>query len=535
MVDNKYFDFEALPDEILLLIISYLPCKTLISMCSLSHFWRQLICNSQTFRREFEFIKDGAITEDSVIAYVAKNVPEIVRINASNPLFWQILEEESPVPEDSMVEPDPEMYFSLPRFLTRCRAIRNDDISRNRFVDLCDMVEQADPSDKLDYDPISPTIPLDSFTWRYWSSSPLIDDLLDYATFAEICTHIHLRLNTWDTAVWECESNSDQSDSGIVWEILRGVQMLSIPLDAMMTYFCAAAENSQVHLGIKYLRFLVQPGSSVTIESQQLRWGQQFENLHDLIINDDVHGDFYSPRPRHEISQDLLAQILLAMPNLGKLVLCDFHVLSDDEKQECLDMRQRKCILHVDFSGTEFACGFPLLSDKCYYIMLRRSPHIADLLGAGTKCVSIFQHSTFIDLSGNSEITDAMLINNWIFAEVLERGYWRGRIALRNCPGLRFSSQLHEHLMHYHTIDLSRNEAVTDDVLSGLLQIADAAPDRLESPWFVDVSRTSVTEQAYKRFMKQYKHVHVDWCRSEEIGESFKEKNREKMISDSMT
>ncbi|KAK7205339.1 hypothetical protein BZA70DRAFT_267186 [Myxozyma melibiosi] len=535
-VESKYLDLEALPREILLLIISYLPCKTLVSMCSLSHFWRELICNSQTFRREFEFIKDGTVTEDSVVAYIAKNVPGFVRINAMNPLFWRIREEELPALEGSRVEYDEEIFLSLPRFLARYSAIKRDNISMRRFIDLCtkQTVEEEWKGER-ELDPISSELVWHNFSARFlYLCSPLSDIMFEDWSFREICTHIHLRLNTWDTTVWKCGSNKDKYNSRIAREILGGARMLSLPLDAMMSFLCSVVEDSRVQPSVEYLRFLVQPGSSVTIESKPLRYSDKFEGLRVLIINDAKQGDSCSPPPRHEISQNLLAQILQAMPDLRKLVLCDFHVSSDDgsglEKQEVLDMRQCKRLLRVDFSGTKFACGFPLLSDRLYHsIKLCRSPHIANMLEAGSKGLCVFPRTLTLDLSGNSDITDAIMLN--YFIHMYERGCLTGELALRNCPGLGFSSQLHEHLMHYHTIDLSRNKAVTDDVLSGLLQTADAARKRFSNPLATNVCRTSMTEQTYRRMMKQNKLVHAYWCGLEESRESLAEKRWEESIS----
>ncbi|KAK7205338.1 hypothetical protein BZA70DRAFT_153402 [Myxozyma melibiosi] len=507
-IDKKQRSLQALPREILLEIISYVPSRTLIALCNHSHFWRGLIHDNPTFWRDLEFSADETAADESAVLYVEKYAANLIHMQA-------VLEGcggscSSEDDEDSLEDVQiPLILISPERCLARYRLAKYDDDDDGDDKSL----EREEP---VVYNARRPLWPEQIKEKLLQVAKDILEERQDFVWREKfVWPLINLQLATWDPAVWGVGSSADPYDCRVAWEFLRCVESIHMPLGDMMTFFarCAAAEKKE-SLRIFSLRFFPQSGSPVNIRSKQLELGT-FYSLSVLSLN--VSDDEVScspPRPRAQISQNMLAQLVRSFPELRMLELHDFLVSSDSSDQGKLEMRN---VRHVDFSGTEFECGFPLLKGECHFLTLVRSPHVADLFGSEGRAEGLLQHLWFIDLSDNPDITDTMIIDylDHISSEHIPGGLFGsdGLLALRNCPRLEFSSQLLERLyIYFGVIDISQNKAVTDHVLSELLQVADVDRTReLGNPLDVNVSRTSVTEEAYKRSKNQHKSVKLYW------------------------
>ncbi|KAK7205313.1 hypothetical protein BZA70DRAFT_152507 [Myxozyma melibiosi] len=439
IADSKRHRIETLPYDILFKVVSYLPTKTVIAMCSLSRFWEELIQDMPTFWRDLEFITDGTEADDNPVKYNAKNAPEIVQINLADNTNGTVLHRKA--------------FLSLHRFLARF-----DAIERNKNMG----------SVSLDTSHI--------YRIMYQIAEEIQGNRLSLAYARHVMCSI-----TPNSALRRSDANASQYACGLPWELLRIASRLHVPLDMLAIIIRTAVEKGEQALRPAHIQVVPQSAASNPIVYKELRCGQLFRSLKSLVFSESEHWNPCPPRSRHEISQNLLARLLEATPVLSTLALWHFHVLSDvgsgrRGKEETLYLRQQPKLYEVDFSGTMFASGLPLLSDKCECFLLRRSPHVADFLKT-----DYLQRAKILNLSDNPDITDAILLESLSYKRLGRFEYPTGLIWLENCTGLEFSSQLLKLLYaHYHTIDISQNQAVTDDVVSDLLQ--EAAEARSSSP-----------------------------------------------------
>ncbi|KAK7205340.1 hypothetical protein BZA70DRAFT_277873 [Myxozyma melibiosi] len=395
MSDSKPRDLlELLPYEIRLIIIPYLPFPAMRTMMGYSDTWKHLIMSHPRYLQIFEISIPyvPAKTVPDYLAHFTSKAEGIVRISIENQfdrgmedanscwsnrykmpydesqfeLLTRMLWHDDPLggKRDMLGarEIDRELYVSLPLFLSRYKAAI---IRGNHATDL----EWHDP-------------------WKIMLSD-LIGKELFVKYFTTRTVGIDLRVNKWDPEVWGGERGTGEDVSDRAWEIIDHVRMLHVPLDAMTTFFRRVAQNSR-KLQTSYLRFSTPPGSSaVTVTKSDIpqfkssKLGAKIEVL--ILCPDEDQDSQLCHRPRHVISQKYLSELLSIMPNLQALVLRDFHVLADDDseqqhEQPMLDLRSFKQLCHVDFSGSEFENGLPLLDQHCSRITLRRSRHLTDLL-----------------------------------------------------------------------------------------------------------------------------------------------------------
>ncbi|KAK7205336.1 hypothetical protein BZA70DRAFT_267183 [Myxozyma melibiosi] len=483
--DGKSSRLQDLPHEVLFLILSYLPQSTWVVLQNSSPFWRTYIHNNPAFWRNLEYVTTakaaGAVpmafgAKNKDVQYVEDNTPELVRlrieVHFSAQFSYAGANNRAPV-----------ILFSLPRFLSLYGAAKKNDgikVSPERAM----MLRSA------------------------LIAKPILEPQFKIKTNTH-WPHITLRLNRWDPAVWGPGDHEGRDDRQSAWELLGFAEKLDMSLETMEPFLCRLVDKMSITLKSTSLRFFAQSGSQVTIENKQLQFGHQFFNLKKLSINGPSRD---APGFRHEISQNTLAQVLNAMPKLEELVLCDFYVTSDKESGQ--GKREKKLSLlklkSLDISGSKFASGFPSLSSKCKSINLSRSPHTAYVLGGANRGARTLQRADDLDLSETATLTDTMLLEYLCDPDNEPKSIMNRHLALSNCPKLEFSPEMINRITrHYMVLDLSGNKAVTDAVLSKVLKGAEVI--QVPGGRMIDVRRTSVTERAYKRAMKQPANVFLLW------------------------
>ncbi|KAK7205334.1 hypothetical protein BZA70DRAFT_153318 [Myxozyma melibiosi] len=486
--DSKGRSLETLPHEILLMIISYLPSEKLIALYSLSDFWSDLINNSSTFWGELEFIPDGKIVDDSAVASIVKKALGIMRIEPDPDFRYR----------SYGTKPDryPAIFISLECLFSRYSEIGRGNSSCLYSFKAKLLSTKQSPAERG----AEGREEVYRIASEYISNHYPVKACIDW------------RMNRISPAAFLDLGEEDRYLHEGLWELLRGVRMLHLPLDTMATFLYTAVEKGGKKLSVELLQFSDQSGSSLNIESKELEFGQLFDSLKVLIINDTKNEELGSPRPRHKISQNLLAQLLQSTPRLEALVLCDFYVPSNNsgkpETPRALDLLSHDDIEYVDFSGTKFASGFPLLNKSCKSVRLRRSRLSAAFFYEALKAPDALPDLQLLDLSDSPDITDAMLLGYLYHKRALPKTF-----QLRNCSGLEFSSTLLQQLAsHCLVIDVSQNKAFTDKALYALFFWSNISLKN------IDICGTSVTEGVGKLFMmRPDASVHVNWSRNGEV------------------